>query len=134
MRDRKNWLFVGLALISGLVGSLIFNLVLFSTKTANAAKATGDIISASEFRLVDKSGDTRGRFFVHKDGSVNLHLLDPKGTVKASAFYNNKGSGFGIYDDAGEVRGTMGVLPEGTAWFFIYDEDGEMVWGVPDEQ
>lgn len=109
MESIKNWKLVGVAVFSGLLGSLIFNLLFFNAREAIAQNASKEskTITAREFRLVDSKGKTRGVFSYEEDLGSALALFDTKGT-----------------------RILITVTPDGTPGMVLLDANGKTSWST----
>lgn len=113
------------------------------------------VLTAQEFRLVDKDGKTRAALAVKADGSPGLLLYDGDGKVRAALRVRSDGSAaLSLHDPDGSNRAALdtqsngsasltltnksgkggvglAVLPDGKAGISVTDKEGKVVGSVP---
>ncbi len=114
------------------------------------------MVTAQEFRLVDKMGNARATLQTQEDGSPGLALYDKTGKVRVTLHVRPDGSAlFAFRDGAGKPRveleqasdGTGGLTftnskgtggaalvmaPDGNPAAIFKDREGKVTWSVPE--
>lgn len=93
--------------------------------SARALDARSNIISAQEYRVVDRFGTLRGTLGVQPDGSIAFAAADQTGVVRSRFGVSSDGESFmQMLDQSDRTRVTMRVLPDGTVSMLVYDQNG----------
>ena len=114
--------------VTGLLGGGLSSL-LVSGRSAQAQEVekVADLITAREFRLVDKDGKRRARLAVSADGALRLLLFDGNTTARAGLMVLPDGSpNLLLRDKDGTVRTGLAVSgTDGMAVFAMFEKGGK---------
>lgn len=122
MNIRERFAFVGLTVVSAIVGGAISGHI-FGPATVDAA-AHPHAVMAQKFVLIDAHGKTRGVFNVTDKGVAQLGVFDGAGTLRAGIGVGSAGApALGIYGKDGKTRAEVG-LAGGVAEVRLYDAAG----------
>jgi hypothetical protein len=104
----KEWLYLAVALIGGIIGGF------FSSRlhagTALASDAPVKRIAAQEILLVDGAGNTRASFHLNDDAQPVIEMLDHAGKIRAGlGFVGLDQVALRMADHAGVMRIDLGI-------------------------
>ena len=113
-------------LLMGLLFGIVAAVVLF----LSVAKGP-DVVQAREFVLQDENGNPRAIWTITGNGESGIHLLDQKGTARASLSVNSEGSpALALTDHDEKYVAAMVVTEQGPA-LALYDPDGKPIFIKP---
>lgn len=116
------------------------------------------VVTAQEFRLVDKSGATRATLQTQEDGNPGLAFFDKGGKVRVTLFVKGDGSSLLAFHDPQSkqrteleqdsdgtggltltnAKGTGGaafvIAPDHAPVAVFKDKDGKVVWSAPEPE
>ncbi len=116
--NKKNWPVIAVAIVSALASSVVFHLLLFSIKPAVAQES--EVIKAQKILLVDSKGVVRAIMGFANDEPL-ISLMDKSGNSRVEM---GTGRGFTIFDEKGNRRILLAVLPGGEPVFNLRDNKG----------
>jgi hypothetical protein len=151
---RKEWLYVLVALVGGMIGGAFANRFALPTR-AFASDAPVKSIAAQEILLVDAKGKTHASLHLNADGFpvlnmfdntdknrlgmgfgkggiVGMDLADPKGTQRILLSVGGEGvTALRFFDDLGRLRLLTGIDGQGDPSLEFYDHDGKLMRELP---
>lgn len=87
--------------------------------------ASGEVVQARAFELVDADGRSRGLWNVADDGTTRLALRDRRGEQRLNLTVLQSGHpGLSFVNEDGERRVVLGILPDETSNLVFADADG----------
>lgn len=111
--------------VMSMVGAFAAVAVFTDSKPVQAA-GESNTVQATEFQLLDGSGNPRGVWGVTDEGMALFSLLDPKGKPRLSMATDKKsGTVITLTDHDGKQRMTQAVNAEGMAVITYYHPDGQ---------
>jgi hypothetical protein len=151
---RKEWLYLIVALIGGMIGGALANRFALATR-AFASDTPVKSIAAQEILLVDVKGKTRASLHLNADGFpvlnmfdntdknrlgmgfakggiVGMDLADPKGTQRVLLSVGGESvPALRFFDDLGRLRLLAGIDGQGDPSLEFYDHDGKLMRELP---
>lgn len=85
------------------------------------------VVTAQEFRLTDKSGNTRATLGVDDEGNTGFLLYDRSGTVRAKLDTFDDVPSLILCDPRGEHRVYVGMEQDGSGLVQMYGENGNTI-------
>jgi len=133
MSKRQFRILMLLTVISGLVGGGLSDWLFRSLPASGAQTTTAPkVIEAQEFCVVDKEGNTRGKFGISEKGIVRLGLYEAAGKRTIGLVLEEHGVyGLVLFDGPENRRVDLGVTQDGTIGFNLYDADGKALFSAP---
>ena len=93
-----------ISILFGFLGAFLFT-VMREAKFPAAQAKPGEVIKASDFRLVDGQGKVRARLAFSEEGTPGLWFFDEKGVARVN----------------------LGIYSDGTSYFGLQDAQGQMI-------
>jgi hypothetical protein len=144
----------GTAVMVTVVAAFAVCAALLATSRAGAQNAPQpDVVTGSEFRLVDSSGITRAKLYI-ENGNPMLRFLGEKGEYRAAIGLNQFGPLLSFARDNGKMGASLGVSQYGPGMAFgdsashprimfsvdstgmpsimLRDTTGHTVWSAPE--
>lgn len=119
-------LFLTTVTASLIIGVVISHLSRGEVVTAQELSRSTKVVSAEEFRLVDKTGRTRALLGMRHDGHPGLSLLDENGKLRAQLLLlSGAEPGLILNDKDGNVRAKFVLLPNEVPTLTLSDYKGE---------
>jgi hypothetical protein len=128
MSVRSNSFLACLLVGSGMLGGALSSWLLNAEWPADAAEGrqAADVITAREFRLVDKAGITRAVLTTSPDGTAGLSLLDEQQRARAVfALWRDGKAYLTLKDRAGNSRAWVRLDQSGKAGVAVLDVKGK---------
>jgi hypothetical protein len=98
------------------------------TERGNAQKnpEAPKVLTAQEFRLVDKDGKPRAKIGVGETGGSSVTLMDGEGKVRAQLTVQSDGSAALVLQDKAEKpRAVLNAVSEGSAGLALFDKGNQ---------
>jgi hypothetical protein len=109
-----------IALIGGWIGGLLSSIVIQGYPVLAEQGSPATIVTAQEFRVVDKDETLRTIIGMQPDGTSGATFYDPHGKIRAEIGVNAAGvSEFALYDEHGKQR-----TPKSFAYMFVLPNGG----------
>ena len=131
MSRKKSGLVLLLALFTGLFGGVVSDL-LFSVRIVSAeeeekaASEIPEVITAREFRLVDKEGKLKAALHLSKDGLPALLLYDKDRVTVRLEIAEDGSTQLVFLDGKGVSRTKIALSPEGLPCLGLYNQEGNL--------
>ena len=125
MKQKDCVCLIALSLAAGVAGGVLaVRLIVSQPALAQAGHAK--VIEAEEFRLLRKDGTVCGRFQIDKDGRPGVMLFDNHGEVRVALGVLPNGSPhLALSDKDGKVRAAVAVWSDERSGIFLTDTDGK---------
>jgi hypothetical protein len=121
LRARTRWLWAGLVLTVGLLGTSWVRPDLLPVPS----RVTADVIEAGEIVLVGPDGQRRGEWGVEGNGDARLFILDDDGRRRLTLSVADGGvPGISLANAAGQRRVALGLLSDETTSLVFADRGG----------
>lgn len=162
MNKRQFLILTVLVIVSGFFGGALSNWVFkINTAIAQEKDPSKEIISAGEFRIVDKKGKVRGRFALINDkqpfifilgeeqsgpyfpdariilglgesGEIGLTLWDKNLKTRTILGLDKNGDPFLVLHDKNQVPlGIFTIEPDGKSGLALFDSNMKTIWKIP---
>ncbi len=124
--NRKQYVFLILAVIAGLIGGRIPSLLLIGRPVFAERAPVQKVIETQELRIVDEAGNTYAEFS-GREGKPHLSFYDQNGKFRIGlGLVPSTDIGemvLSFYNQDGEPRVNLRVLPSGHTYLTVYDQD-----------
>ena len=149
----KEWLYLAVALIGGIIGGSVSSRIHIGA--ALAVEAPVKRIAAEEIALVDGAGNTRARFHLDDDAQPVIEMMDHAGKVRAGLGFvgldqvvlrmadrsgamrielgisSDQFPALRLFDNQMRARALLGVDSDGDPALDMYDSTGKVMRELP---
>ena len=84
------------------------------------------VVSAEEFRLVNKRGKCKAKLCLNGDGGPSLAFLDDRGKLRVSIYLHSDQVGIELLSKKEKVRASLGVASNGQPSLQLLDGDEQV--------